>query len=177
MSNSNVALLAFSAGAIVGAAISWRYAKEKYERKASDDIRESLRQNRARTAESEEVATEVDEPTEEDEAVEYTDILKNNGYAADPAPITTHVVEKPYVISPVDFGEFEDYQRISLTCYADNVVTDTDGNVIDDVDDIIGEESLQHFGEYEDDSVFVRNDMRRCDFEILRVDENYSNFR
>ena len=32
-------------------------------------------------------------------------------------------VEKPYVISPEEFGEFEEYEKISLTYYADQVLS------------------------------------------------------
>ena len=46
--------------------------------------------------------------------------------------------------------------------------------VVDDVEEIVGEESLTHFGEYEDDSVFVRNDRLKCDYEILLDQRNYS---
>ena len=35
------------------------------------------------------------------------------------------------------------------------------------MDNVVGLESLAHFGEYEDDSVFVRNDRLKCDYEIL----------
>ena len=33
---------------------------------------------------------------------------------------------------------------------------------------------MSHFGEYEDDSVFVRNDDRKCDYEILMDQRLYS---
>ena len=42
------------------------------------------------------------------------------------------------------------------------------------MDEIVGEESLNHFGEYEDDSVFVRSDRLKCDYEILLDQRNYS---
>lgn len=73
----------------------------------------------------------------------------------------------PYVIPPEDFGEFEDYEKISLTYYSDGVLTDENDEIMDDVEDSVGEDSLNHFGEYEDDSVFVRNDRKKCDYEIL----------
>ena len=41
-------------------------------------------------------------------------------------------------------------------------------------DDVVGMESLTHFGEYEDDSVFVRNDRLKCDYEILMDERTYS---
>lgn len=82
---------------------------------------------------------------------------------------------KPYVINPDDFGD--DYNTITLVYYKDNVVTTYDtGEVLTDkeIEDLIGEESLSHFGEYEEDSVFVRNDARKIDYEILRSEETYS---
>lgn len=82
---------------------------------------------------------------------------------------------KPYVIHPDDFGD--DYNTITLVYYKDDVVTTYDtGEVLTDkeVEDLVGEESLSHFGEYEEDSVFVRNDARKIDYEILRSEETYS---
>lgn len=83
---------------------------------------------------------------------------------------------KPYVISPDEFGEMEDedYDKVSVTYYADGVLADEYDEVVENVDEIVGEESLTHFGEYEDDSVFVRNDKLKCDYEILLDQRNYS---
>ena len=82
-------------------------------------------------------------------------------------------MDEPYVISPEEFDENEDYNTVSLTYYADGVLTDERDNVIVDVDSIVGEDSLNHFGEYEDDSVFVRNDELQTDYEILLDTRNY----
>ena len=81
---------------------------------------------------------------------------------------------KPYVISPEEFGEFEDYERISLSYYADQILADEDDEKVEDVDNVVGLESLIHFGEFEDDSVFVRNDRLKCDYEILLDQRTYS---
>ena len=79
----------------------------------------------------------------------------------------------PYVISPDEFGELDDYNRISLTYYSDGTLEDEERDIVSDVDDLIGEESLTHFGEYEDDSVFVRNEYLKTDFEILKDYRSY----
>ena len=55
-----------------------------------------------------------------------------------------------------------------MNYYADGVLADDFDVVIDDVENTVGEDSLTHFGEYEDDSVFVRNDERELDYEILK---------
>ena len=82
-------------------------------------------------------------------------------------------MEKPYVIDPNEFGEC-DYSTVSLTYYADDVLTyDEDDEIVVDRDDIVGNDAVNHFGEYEADSVFVRNDARKCDYEILYDQRNY----
>ena len=82
--------------------------------------------------------------------------------------------DRPYVITPDNFGEFYDYTKISLTFFSDHVLTDENFEMVDDIDAIVGVESLNHFGEYEDDSVFVRNDRLKADYEILLDQRKYS---
>ena len=53
---------------------------------------------------------------------------------------------------------------------------DENGVIIDEPEDIVGD-ALNHFGEYEEDSVFVRSDPKRCDYEILRDLRSYAEFR
>ena len=85
------------------------------------------------------------------------------------------VNNKPYVIHPDEFGD--EYNVVTLVCYNDKVVTTYDtGEVLTDeeVEKLVGLDSLSRFGEYEEDSVFVRNDSIKVDYEILRDEENYS---
>ena len=35
-----------------------------------------------------------------------------------------------------------------------------------EIPELVGRESLEHFGDYEDELVHVRNDRLKCDFEI-----------
>lgn len=81
--------------------------------------------------------------------------------------------DRPYVISPDEFGELDDYDLISLTYYADEVLADDIDEIVEDVDDVVGLDSLTHFGEYEPDSVFVRNDRLKADYEILLDERTY----
>ena len=70
----------------------------------------------------------------------------------------------------------EDYTKVSLTYFADGILADECGEIVDDVEEIIGD-GLDHFGEYEDDSVFVRSDAKRCDYEILKDLRDFSDFK
>ena len=74
-----------------------------------------------------------------------------------------------FVIAPEDFGENPEYKQVSLTYYAgDQVLADEDNTIIRDPEKIVGEDFESHFGEYEEDSVFVRNERLHCEYEILR---------
>ena len=81
------------------------------------------------------------------------------------------------VIPPDEFGEDDDYDLISITYYADGVLADDGNYPIDDVEDTVGPDALDSFGEWEDDAVYVRNDKRKCYYEILRDVENYSDLQ
>ena len=81
----------------------------------------------------------------------------------------------PYLIKPEEF-DIGDYEVITLRDYDDDVVTvDNTGKVLteDEIEECVGFDSLTHFGEYEEDSVFVRNDDLRIDYEILRDEDDY----
>ena len=55
-------------------------------------------------------------------------------------------------------------------------MTDDWDNVIEDVEEMVGEESLKHFGDYGDDqdTVYVRNDNHKSVYEILRAEQCFS---
>ena len=99
----------------------------------------------------------------------YKDILTTNKYLYSENTNAKNEVPEtgPYVISPDEFGELDDYETISLTYYSDKVLADDMDQVIDDYMVCVGNDFMNHFGEYEDDSVFIRNDARKCDYEIL----------
>lgn len=79
----------------------------------------------------------------------------------------------PKVISPEEFGELDDYDMESLIYFSDGYLTDTDYKLIKDVEDLVGSDSLKQFGEFEVDSVFVRNENYDTDYEILLDQRKY----
>lgn len=173
----------FAIGAAIGSVVTWYCAKKKYEKIAQEEI-DSVKEVFAKK-ESESQAktmTEVGERAEiginagirqaAEQAKDKEDVAKYaaliHGYKGRAAgeAVDTKKEKYPYVIPPEEFGEFEDYEKISLTYYADGILADDNDDIVDGVEDIIGD-ALSHFGEYEDDSVFVRCDERKCDYEIL----------
>ncbi len=77
------------------------------------------------------------------------------------------VQNKPVVISPDEYGEEEYYTQIEFVYCADGVLFNEDQEIVEDYKKYIGD-ALQHFGEYEDDSVYVRNDKLKSYFAVLK---------
>lgn len=75
--------------------------------------------------------------------------------------------EDPYLISPNEFNEVYGYETATLTLYSDGVIADEDMEMVDDVDEILGEENLQQLRDGETDCVYIRNDSKYCDYEVL----------
>ena len=180
--NSKVSfILGTIIGAGIGVAGTYSYFKDKYEKLAEKDFNSRRVFDEDKKDESEEPVAEktadrrtVDKPSIDD----YAARLQKEGYVnysdmQDKKQKQEIGVDKPYVIQPSDFGEFDDYEKISLTYTADGVLLDDMNEIVDDIEETVGEDSLEHFGEYEDDSVYVRNDAKKCDYEILLDQRNY----
>ncbi len=183
MNSKLSALLGFATGVTAGGAVVWYYAKEKYARIAQEEI-DSVKEVYAKREKKvsndipvETPAAPENETVRDEEAIKtYTRKLQDAGYtdySSTVVPSKSEAVpeefraDAPYVIPPYEFGELDKYAQISLTYYADGVLADEDGEEIDNIEEIVGD-ALSHFGEYEEDSVYVRNDAKRCDYEILK---------
>lgn len=182
-------IFALAVGAAVGSAVTWKILKDKHE----EEIRSVREIYRANKAEAEEFEPEVFEPktfepkkfeprkfehetietSKDSSKVAYNKIIENSGYG-EPEEREDKDVPRPYVIAPEQLGENEEYETITLLYYADKVLADDNDELVEDIDSKIGLDSLTHFGEYEDDSVCVRNDARKVDYEILLSLKEYS---
>lgn len=193
-------VIAFLAGTAIGGMAAWRVANERYAKISEEDIlsvKEAFRNREQKLKdEIEELKSklEVTECSEEEKVPstilstnehqdkgdinEYVRMVNRTKYAHTSVPQKEdHSVEAPYVISPKEFGEMDGYTQISLTYFEDDdILSDENGVIIDDPEEIVGD-ALNHFGDYEEDSVFVRSDPKRCDYEILKDLRSYAEFR
>lgn len=163
-------VVAFALGAGVGAFATWKLLENKYEQLIQKEITE-LRERLANRSAPEEKTEE--EPVEEPDATDekYEEVLSSNGYVkysdiSSPGEGTDVFGDQPYVISPESFGMRRGYDTVSLIYYTDGVLATDNDEIIENVDEVIGD-ALDSFGEYEDDAVHVRNDAMQTDFEIL----------
>lgn len=175
MSNNTKMMLAFIFGTIVGAVAAYRYAvktmdcemidTETRDSEESEDEIETITDSRRTAAEQAKNKRDI---------TEYASKLQKESYIPEESdgPEDIKTVDAPYVISPEEFGECG-YEPISLTYYSDGVLVDENDDLVDDIDEIVGKDFALHFGEYEEDSIFIRNDSKKCDYEILRDYKNY----
>lgn len=92
--------------------------------------------------------------------------------------IRNRTEEAPYIIGKEEFlnGEKE-FVQVTLTYFVgDKVLIDEQQRVMDDVDETVGEDNLNRFGQGSKDPnvVYVRNDALELEFEILRSEGKYS---
>lgn len=160
---------AFLSGVVVGSIITWNVWKYRmehatFEEAEDDEINNPKLFEEPKEKPSSYVATSLT-PTERYDEVSkrVEEILSDSGYVSKKE-------KKPsvYVIAPEELGEEMDYDTIEFTYYADGVLTDENDEVLENWATILPEDFADHFGEYEEDSVYVRNDRLKCDYVILR---------
>lgn len=169
----------FAVGAAIGSVATWALIKAKYEKLAQEEI-ESVKSALSKKNSNDKEENKKESLAEMKNSMDLAKkVMEENNYT--PYSKTEMQQEeegedmnKPYVISPEEFDENDDYETVSLTYYNDGVLADTiTDEEIEDPEEMVGEFE-SHFGEFEDDSVFVRNDQLRCDYEILKDDRNFS---
>lgn len=196
MNKSIFGVVGFVLGAAAGSLVTWKLIEQKYMDMADEEIksvkemyaRKSAEPNVVEFAKPVTVTAEykVDKFDEEKLAnligayqtdgdkpdyTAYSQAKQVESTAKPAAPEVEKMV--PYIIDPTEYGEFSDYEQRELTYYKDGVICENDTDVIDP-DDIFGDLDVgDHFGEYENDRVFVRDDKRKVDYEILRDERTF----
>lgn len=182
-------ILLFTTGAAVGSAVSWMLVKTKYEKTIEDKNEEIefLRDRysskditirdvaEAAAKEGFDVDISLDEPEELTihEISEKVRKLRYNNESYNEEEDEDDMCG-PEVIAPEESWE-QDYPVISLTYYEeDGVLVDEHNKIIGNAGELVGEDFADHFGEYEDDSVFIRNRKNKVYYEILKDYGSYS---
>lgn len=193
----------FVLGAAVGSLVTWKFVEEKYRRIADEEIesvKETFKSRESKIAEDEKQAEElgVESPSKEfysqlkestdkltEDMCNYHKLASNYNSNSKDYKYTDEngegeIVEdepedypEPYIIAPEEFGE-DGYNTESLIYYQDKVLATNDDSIIDaDESELLLGDGLEHFGEYEDDAVHVRNEKTKTDYEILKSEKYY----
>ena len=198
MENGGAALVGFVAGAAIGAGITWYLTKDHYEGTVVEVVNDRHPIENKKPEEAAPVPTS-DKTDEDKKKMDlYKGILTRNSYSGfyeqkkaevKVEPVQQEPSEEDHVnvpdgtpsedtqiqiISPEEYGEEEDYECISLTLYKDGYLVDDDGTIVNDVEYHVGDEALSRIGEFEENSVYVRNDELKHFYDVLYVNENYT---
>ena len=196
MNNKLFSFIMFATGATIGSLVTWKVIKTKYERLAQEEIdsvkeefsrlskirKESNdRQNEDENAEAGNIEWN---DTDQDDLVEYNNITSRYRSSSDDDETDEEgdewsegevpYINGPYVISPDDFSSSPPgYSAQPLDYFADGILADGWGVKLD-IEETIGEESLEHFGEYSDDLLYVRNERKEIDYEVTKDPRTYA---
>lgn len=168
-------VLIFAAGATIGSVVTWAVMKSRYNynREIETEVGEYLgvpEEDKSEESDTVKVDISEREPADEQTMIQYNKIVNDSGYSGVVEQKKEEDdVEGPYIIPAEEFEEVDGYNSVTLYWYEDKTLVDEMENEIDDPEDIIGYDALMYFEDYEDcDSVYVRNDARKTDYEILR---------
>ena len=183
-------LFIFAVGLAVGAVAGACVIKNKVLADAKEEIEEVREYYRSKSVEAtDEVAEEVKEVKEVVEEVkEVVQEIKNDSnkrtYVNYNKLASTYKPQEeptrfddPFIIDPSEFGEDPEYDTMTLTYFADGVLVDDVDEVIEEPDIVVGLENLKVFEEFGASSIYVRNDIYKTDYEVIRDDWNYSDLK
>ena len=180
-------LIGFAVGALVGGLVTYFATKKRFEAKANKEIKEvrdyyteefikDYNHSSDKMAEPKKI-----EPNNTQEVKKGKSLiaLKVDPFSLDKAFETSaNVVEDIRIIRLQDFTDDDEYDKETLIYYEDDVLTDQYDHV-ELIDDVIGRECLEHFGEEpadiysdefvkgEEDIVYVRNERFKTDYEVI----------
>lgn len=203
MNNKMVSFLMFAAGAVIGSLVTWKVVKTKYEDIAQEEI-DSVKEEYTRLMVSmrkklnDSVTYKDDEDDESEEDADdddfddstmtnYNEIVKSyrssdeeentqnekEGEEKEEDNDGVSYMKAPYVISPDDFGSVPGYNVEPLDYFADGILADGWGVELD-IAETIGEDAVNHFGDYDDDVVYVRNEQTELEYEVTRDPRTYA---
>ena len=160
--------LAFVVGAAIGAAGTWYYMNKKYF--DLDEEEDDSQSNVTNESKSEETAADGDKDDETDEAarIEYNKVAAQYNEETEK--------KAPYVISRDEFNDGTMRTHCTYSYFEDGVFTDEYNEIVDDTEEALGmtvAEVAAFFEEDEDDLLYIRNESRYCDYEILREGITY----
>ena len=203
MNNKVCGTILFTAGAIIGSLVTWKVVKTKYEDLAQEEI-DSVKEEYTRLMVSmrkklNDSVTYKDDNNKDDRSekdtdniddsimTNYNEIVKSYRSSDDEENTQNEkegeekeedndgvsYMEAPYVISPDDFGSVPGYNVEPLDYFADGILADGWGVELD-IAETIGEDAINHFGDYDDDVVYVRNEQIKLEYEVTRDPRTYA---
>ena len=155
--SSGVVIISFLIGFGIGAFGSFLITRKK--------MREE------KEAEIADVTSYYDHLTRTDDAVVSVDL---DGFKEDHPRDDLPPEEKPYVITQKEYVEEIDFGKETVVYYEkDGILTDMFDREVQ-IEDTIGREVLNHFGDDEEDTAYARNDKLGIDYEVVLEHKSFA---
>ena len=190
MNRKLINTLLFATGAAVGSLVTWKIVKTRYDQILQEEI-DSFKEIYTQCMRESSIggSWHCDNSDMEDEEV-FDDVdmtgyhtlanrYKNSGEKAETdrkeeGDDEVPYINGPYVIEPEDFADGKyDHDCYCINYYSDGVLAD-DWGVELDIEETIGLDALEHFGDHEEDVVHVRNERLRADYEVTKDPRKYT---
>ena len=178
--------LIFLGGLLVGAsgatAVAHFILKPAYEQKAEEEINACRDMYLELSRELREKASKANAETNKEEAKEA---MKTYGAAPEKAETTIEKADKPndirrpYIIESDVFNAPDNpHDLVGLTYYTDGVICGDNHFplTLEELDDMVGRDVLTKFGDDGPDAIYVRNDKKGVDYEIVQSVQSYAKF-
>ena len=175
-------VIAFAAGVLVGSGTACVLLKEYFSNKAQEEIDsvvKAFRDDNQANMDIEDISNKTI-PTVETSSIDnmkdvynvklldYRSTFEGKSKEDEMRERATSI---PYVISPAEVN-FDEYDSSELIYYADGVLAYPDDTIVTDIFGTVGN-ALNHFGEYEEDTVLVNNDRLKLCIEITKDSRKY----
>jgi len=169
----------FMLGMTVGSAITFLSVRKYYKELADEEIQS------VKDAFKKKVDAEAEKEYEEVDEKDYEVLCDNLGYTGWPTSELSDTEEDnddeeyttedhPYVISREEFGQRPEYDKVYLDFYSDSILTNEYDEILENVDEVLGNDWQDHIGDEEEGFVCVRNDQKETDYEICQTNQFYN---
>ena len=165
-------LFCFCLGTAVGVCCAWQFLQKRYASLAEKEIA-SVKESYAKYHQKMEGGTKTME-TSNEKKNRYTEQVKKEGYVDYSQTVPESEEKDIYIIESEEFGEMEDYAQVSLFYFTDGILADEYGETVEDILEAIDDKTFEIL--HMEESVFLRNDTKRCDYEILKDLRSYDEF-
>lgn len=185
-------LFIFLAGGAVGAVVTAKLVEKYYRELAEEEIADVVEHFKNKEKELKKLEEKVEDTNKTEKNVKNkkakekaSKIINSENYGeAKLEDVEEQLINTPIesitgieIIDPMDFGDLSDegYETKSWMYWNDGVLTNEVDEIIpeDEIAGYIGD-ALTHFGEIEQDSVYVRNNANKIEYEILRSERDFN---
>lgn len=170
--NKGFIFLGTICGAIIGAAVSYFITTNRCRTNIANELEEEYAE--AKAAFERKYEKRMGEPVIKKDIEEYKDLVSNyESPIEDSDDISDNVAANIVAITLDEFGTRDDYEQRILYCYDDGIIVDEREYVVDN-NDQIGDIDPRDYFDDENESMYIRNDGLKIDFEIIHIEREYN---